>query len=223
MKRRHLICPIFASLFFVSVSHSMADDLVEGSDPKVKPIKQTVAALVEQIEAGDFAKAKTFYAGDGADLELLKSYVDNVAAAKAMRIAMNAKFGADAAQNLPGIDTQVARMGIYDFDTVIFNDDPDRASSSADSPLGVGLEFERVGGEWKVLSLASAPNTPEQHLARLEKYRSAVQGITKKLNSGEYANADAVNSDARHALALVMAVGSQPPATTPSTQPSDTR
>jgi len=50
---------------------------------------------------------------------------------------MQSKFGDDLAQSMPGLDNAVARMGVHEFNTVIFLEDPDRASSSADSPLGV--------------------------------------------------------------------------------------
>src|SRR5205807_9141596 len=124
------------------------------------------------------------YAGDGDDVELLKAYMDGVAAAKAMRASVKSKFGDDFEKRLVGLDRDVARMAVHDFNAVIFLADPDTASSSADSPLGVGIEFKRVEGKWKVLSLASAPNTPKEHLERLQNYTSKIKTVTEKLKSG---------------------------------------
>jgi hypothetical protein len=117
-------------------------------------------------------------------------YVDGVAAAKAMRVEMTAKFGDQMKDDPPGLDEDVSHMRVTDFNSVIFLDDPDRASSSADSPLGVGIEFKKVDGKWEVLSLASKPNTPEKHLGILRAYTKAVTAITVKLKAGGYANPD---------------------------------
>jgi hypothetical protein len=73
MCRPLLICAILAA-FSIGSSLVIANDLIEGSDPRAQPIKKALADVVEQIEAGDFDKAKALYAGSGADLELLKAY-----------------------------------------------------------------------------------------------------------------------------------------------------
>jgi hypothetical protein len=185
MRPIRVVCTMLAGLFVLG-SLSFGSELVEGSDPRAEPFKKALAALVKKIDAGDLDGAKALYAGEASDADLLKVYVDGVAAAKAMRAALVAKFGDDPSQSPAGLDVDVARMGVFDFNTVIFLDDPDRASSSADSPLGVGIEFKQVDGAWKVLSLASKPDTPEQHLARLKTYISAVTAITEKVNSGKY-------------------------------------
>ena len=185
MCRTRFVCVVVLGLS-IACSRSAAGDLVPGSDARAKPVKDALAALVKQIGDGDLEKAKAEYVGDKADLELLKAYVDGVAAAKAMRAAIRSKLGDHPNERVEGLDEAVARMAVHDFNSVIFPDAPDRASSSADSPLGVGIEFKRVNGNWKVLSLASRPNTPEQHLARLRQYALAVQAITDKINSGAY-------------------------------------
>ena len=185
MCRTQFVCAMLVGIFIVG-SRSIAGDLVEGSDDRAKPMKQALAALIKEIDGGDFEKAKALYAGSGADLDLLKAYVDGVATAKTMRAAMQAKFGDHLKRPLAGLDSDVTRMAVCDFNSVIFLDDPDRASSSANSPLGVGIEFKRVGGDWKVLSLASAPDSAEEHLTRLKNYITAVGTIAENLKSGAY-------------------------------------
>jgi hypothetical protein len=180
---------IFAGVFS-AIPCCFAGDLVEGSDARAEPMKAAVAALAKQIDAGDFDKAKAEYAGDGADLDLLKAYVDGVAAAKAMRAAMQAKFGDQIDKDMRGLDTDLMRMGVHDYNTVIFLDDPDRASSSADNPLGVGIEFKRVDGKWKVMSLASRPDSAKEHLARLTNYISKVKATTEDVKSGACKSSD---------------------------------
>ncbi|MFI5379706.1 MAG: hypothetical protein ACHRHE_10440 [Tepidisphaerales bacterium] len=196
---------------------TVAGGLVQGSDARAEPMKQALAALVEQIEGGDFDKAKAVYAGDKADVELLKAYVDGVATAKTMRAAMHSKFGDYFKERLPALDTKVARMAVYDHNSVIFLDDPDRAASSADSPLGVGIEFKRVDGKWKVLSLASAPNTAQEHLARLQKYILTVRAITEKTKSGAYRDAKEAEIAADRAEDLLWPITRRPAS---STQPT---
>jgi hypothetical protein len=163
-----------------------AAGLIEGSDPRAEPFKKAVATLAKELSSGSLEKAQSAYVGEGADLELLKAYVDGVAAAKAMRAAIDAKFGADPKRRIDALDTAVARMSVMDSNSVIFYEDPDAASTSADSPLGVGIEFKKVKGEWKVRSLASAPNTPEEHTARLKTYAQSVAAITERINAGKY-------------------------------------
>lgn len=143
MCRSRLIATIVAASLILG-SRGVAGDLVEGSDARAKPIKQALAVLVKSIDSGDVEKARSAYAGTGADADLLKAYVEDVAAAKALRAAMAAKFGDHFRSPPRGFDSDVARMAVYDFNSVIFLDDSDRASSSADSPLGVGIEFKRV-------------------------------------------------------------------------------
>ncbi len=216
IRRPLLICVIVAAFFFAS-SSAFASDLVEGGDPRAQPIKKALADVVEQIEAGDFDKAKAIYAGQGADLELLKAYVDGVAAAKAMRAEMNAKFGDQMKDDPPGLDEDVSHMRLNDLNSVVFLDDPDRASSSADSPLGVGIEFKKVAGKWEVLSLASEPNTPAKHLAILRKYTSTVTAITEKLKAGGYPNPDEALDAAAEAEGNLWPLT---PATQPATEPA---
>lgn len=187
------------TLLAMALRSFAGQSLVEGSDERAKPIKQAVASLVKQIEGGALDKAKAEYAGTGADLDLLKAYVRGVAEAKAMRAALTARFGGHFFDHLDALDAGVARMAVADYNTVIFLDDPNRASSSADSPLGVGLEFRRVDGKWKVLSLASAPDTAEEHLKRLKDYTAAVEKVTETAKSGGYASAD----DAKQAVFAV--------------------
>jgi hypothetical protein len=189
MHRISWLC-VTLTILSVFAPNSIANELVEGNDVRAEPMKKAVDALVKQIQSGDFDNSKAEYAGEKADLELLKAYVDGVAAAKAMRAALVSKFGEPFKQNFRAFDTAVARMGVHDFNTVIFLDDADRASSSANSPMGVGIEFKRVNGKWKVLSLASAPNKAEDHVASLQKYISAVKDITEKVNAGKYTKAE---------------------------------
>jgi hypothetical protein len=189
MRRIKFLSTILAGLV-ISTSLAVAGDLVEGSDARAEPMKKALAALVKEIGAGDIKKAEALYAGEKTDVELLKAYVDGVAGAKAMRAAIAAKFDDNPDHPPAGLDTAVDRMGVHDFNSVIFLDDPDRASSSANSPLGVGIEFKRVDGTWKVLSLVSAPEKGEDHLARLKAYISTVKSITEKVKSGGYKNSD---------------------------------
>jgi hypothetical protein len=175
-------------LLVVAAVSSARAQLIEGSDRRAEPFKKAVAALTTAIGTGSLERAKEAYVGDRADLELLQAYVDGVNAAKAMRAAIDAKFGADPTRGFRTFDEQVARTAVRDLNTVIFGNDPDRASTSANTPLGVGIEFKRVRGERKVLSLASEPATPEEHIARLTTYARSIEGITKKTNSGAYEN-----------------------------------
>jgi hypothetical protein len=177
--------------------------LIEGSDARAEPFKKAVAALSKDIAAGSLDKAKADYAGTGADLDLLKAYVDGVNAMKALRAAVDAKFGADPKREVRGLDTGVARMGVHDFNTVVFEDDPELASTSADSPLGVGIEFRKVGGTWKVLSLASKPNTPEMHIKRLKAYTEAVKAVKAKVERGAYQNVATAAAAAEEAVSLL--------------------
>jgi hypothetical protein len=184
----------FLVTLLISLSPACAG-LVDGSDPRAKPIKDAVAVLVKQITAGDFDKAKAEYAGEKKDLELLKAYVDAYTATKSMRGQLVAKFGEQYKEPV-GFDTLVEKTAVIDFNSVIFDDkDPDHAAASTDTAMGTGIEFKRVGGKWKVLSLASEPETPEQHLGRLRKYIPAVKQISDKLKSGKYATAEAVDAD----------------------------
>jgi hypothetical protein len=199
---------------FVAVSVASAVTLIEGTDARAEPFKKAVAALSKDIAAGSLDQAKGDYAGTGADLELLKAYVDGVNAVKGLHAAVDAKFGADPKREIRGLDTGVARMGVHDFNTVIFYDDPDLASSSADSPLGVGIEFRRVGGAWKVRSLASKPNTPEEHIKRLKAYTEAVNAVKAKVERGAYANANAAAGAAEEAVSLLWPM-THAPATRP--------
>ena len=198
------VAAYFVAVLLFSLTPASAG-LVEGSDPRAKPMKDAVAALVKQITAGDFNKAKSEYAGDKTDLDLLKAYVDAYTATKDMRALLVAKFG-DQYKDAIGFDTMVAKTGVHDFNTVIFDDtNPDRAASSADTPLGTGIEFKRLAGKWKVLSLASRPNTPEQHLALLRKFTPAIQKITDNLKSGKYKSPEDADQDIQQAHALLNA------------------
>lgn len=201
----------------IACSLAVAGDSIQGSNPRAEPIKQALAALVKGIESGDFEKAKAVYAGDKADLDLLKVYVDGVAAAKDMRAAIRSKFGDHPGERVAGFDEAVARMAVKDFNTVLFLDDPDRAASSADSPLGVGFEFKRVNGKWEVLSLASRPNTPQQHIARVQKYIGAVKTITDKVNSGAYHDFRDAAKAASEAGDLLWPIEHAEPAPVPAT------
>ena len=178
------------ALMLSAAAGTPAKELIEASNPRAEPFKRAVAALDKAIASGSLEKAKAEYVGDGADLELLSQYVRGFAAAKAMRAAIEAKSGKHEQPNLRAMDASVAQMGVHDFNSVIFDDDPDRAGSSADTPLGVGIEFKRVKGEWKVLSLASRPDTPEQHIKRLKSYIEAVEAITAKVKADGYAKPD---------------------------------
>ena len=159
--------------------------LIEGSDPRAEPFKEAVAALAKAIGAGSLEDARAVYAGEGVDLKLLEAYVDGVAAAKALRAAMDSTFGADPERADPTLDDAIARMGVKDLNTVIlYDDDPEAAATSANNPLGVGIEFKRVNGEWKVRSLASKPDRPQRHIARLTAYTRSLAALTEKVPSG---------------------------------------
>jgi len=216
MRKMNFVCTILAGVV-ISASLAVAGGLVEGSDARAEPMKKALAALVKEIGAGDLEKAKALCAGGKTDVEVLAAYVDGAAGAKAMRAAITAKFGDIPDNRLLGLDTDVDRMGIHDFNTVIFYDDPDRAASSADSPLGVGIEFKRVDGTWKVLSLVSSPEKSEDHLARLKLYISTVKAITEKVKSGSYQSSDdAIGAAGDAELQLWPHTRTAPPATSPT-------
>lgn len=216
MRQLTVIFAILAGLA-ICASRLVASDLVEGSDVRAEPMKKALDALVKAIGSGDVEKAEALYAGDKTDVELLKAYVNGVTAAKAMRAAMLAKFGDHPDDSPAGLDVDVARMAVKDFNSVIFNDDADRASSSADSPLGVGIEFKRVDGTWKVLSLVSAPQKVEDHLERLQTYILTVKTITEKIKSGAYQKYDDATGAADDAKAqLWPSTVTVPAATRPS-------
>ena len=186
----------FAVVVLLLASLLRANRLIEGNDPEAEPFKKAVAALVEAMGTGSLEKARAQYVGEGADLDLLKAYIDSINASKAVRAAVDAKFGADPKRKLIAMDDAIARTAVHDFNTVIFDDgDRNAASSSADSPLGVGIEFKKVNGEWKVRSLASEPNKPDEHTARLKAYTNALNAVTAKVKAGGYASAaDAVRA-----------------------------
>jgi len=186
----------FAVVVLLLASLLRANRLIEGNDPEAEPFKKAVAALVEAMGTGSLEKARAQYVGEGADLDLLKAYIDSINASKAVRAAVDAKFGADPKRKLIAMDDAIARTAVHDFNTVIFDDgDRNAASSSADSPLGVGIEFKKVNGEWKVRSLASEPNKPDEHTARLKAYTDALNAVTAKVKAGGYASAaDAVRA-----------------------------
>ena len=189
------LVPLLGLLLVASCAR--AGRLIEGSDPKAEPFKQAVATLAKRLASGELEKAQAAYAGEGIDLELLKAYVDGVKAATAMRAAVDVKFGADPERLLPALDTIVAEMRVHDLNTVILDQrDPDAASTSADSPMGVGIELKRVKGEWKVRSLASAPN---EHIFRLKGYIRSIQDITTKVKSGAYQDFRDVSNAAQEA------------------------
>jgi hypothetical protein len=201
--RAHSLCTGCLLGLFAFASVVQGGELIEGSDARAKPFKEAVAALSKEIGTGSLEKAKAVYAGDGADLELLKAYVDGVAAAKNFRAAVDSKFGDDPKRIYPTLDVRISRMSVSDFNTVFFYDEPDAAASSANSPLGVGIEFKRVKGVWQVRSLASKPNTPQEHIGRLAAYTRSLTTITEKTKSGGYASVDEAITAAGTAFALM--------------------
>jgi tetratricopeptide (TPR) repeat protein len=169
--------------------------LILGSHPGATRLKQALANLVEQIMAGDLERANSLFAGTAADLDLLAAYIDSVAAAKQMRSQMQATFGDQIDQTMPGLDLAMRDTVLRNNNSVLFIRGNEVASSSAATPLGFGIDFIQLQGQWKVLTLASAPCRPEVHTARLRSYIATVEKITAGVKQGKFNNAQ----DARQA------------------------
>lgn len=199
---------VVVGLVVIGSGVARAREMVPGSSPKAKPMRDAYDALKAALLAADAEKAKSAYVGTGADAALLEAYQKGVAAAKQMRAAVDAKFGVDAKRKLPGLDSALETTGVFDFNSVIINGDV--ASASADSPLGVGLEFRRVGGAWKVRSLAADTTEAEAHVATLKTYTASVAALTDGVKRGDVKSAEAAAKAASDAAAKLSPMGALP-------------
>lgn len=164
-------------------------ELVSGRDPRAKPIRDAIRGLMEPLAAGDNATAALHFAGRNADLELLRAYEKAIDAERRAAVLMDKQFGPDP-QRLPGrITWGVGAWGkSFDHNSVTFWGN--EASCSAGGPLGEGIELIRVNSVWKVRSLASPPQTPEQHLKRLAAYTPKVEAVAAGVRKGTIGSAD---------------------------------
>jgi hypothetical protein len=187
--RKILIVLALAVLPLAGGLSASGAEMLTGKDPAAKPFLDAIHAVMEPIAAGEADKAEAHFAGDETDLELLRAYIKTVAAEKLMEAALDKKFGADRDRPGPAVKAGVEGWGAgFDYNSIFVRDK--HASCSASGPLGVGIEFQQVDGVWKVSSLASRPETAEEHIKRLAVYRPKIEAITAGISNGTVASAD---------------------------------
>jgi len=213
LARKVLIVLASAVLPLASPSAS-GEEMLAGKDPAAKPFLDAIHAVTEPIAAGDADKAEAHFAGDKTDLELLRAYIKTVAAEKLMEAALDKNFGADPNRPGPAVSGGVKSWGAaFDYNSIFVRDK--HASCSASGPLGVGIEFQQVDGVWKVSSLASRPETPEEHIQRLAGYRPKIEAITTGINDGTIKSADDAIAALEDAREGVRHRSAAPPGSTP--------
>ena len=208
--------PTFAAVLVVSLVAPLAraDD-----EADVKAVAMTV---VTAVASGDHNTLADNFADTGPDEQLADSMSDVIAASKTLREAEVSKFGA-AANKTMQFDPKKLVDDAKNATVKVTGDTAELTPANPAAPAHSGMQFKRVGGVWKVVSLTGQTGGRLVMLKILKPMATAMNDTAAEVTAGKYASAAEAEQAVKAKVVadmkksgIVPATPTKPPAKTPS-------